>query len=81
MIKNGAYYYTHQTILSPKDAYGELQEYLGVYISDYLTKKYNYNKEDAENLAIELTEKFIETGNFEDATDEYIENFVDKDLK
>lgn len=38
MIKNGAYYYTHQTILSPKDAYGELQEYLGVYISDYLIK-------------------------------------------
>ena len=46
-----------------------------------LNKLLEIIKEDAENLAIELTEKFIETGNFEDATDEYIENFVDKDLK
>ena len=81
MIKDGVIFYATTKDIPPKEAMYELEEYLGVYISNYLREKKNLNQEKANNIATNLCKKFVEKENLYEATDEVIEKFIDNELE
>lgn len=81
MIKNGVIFYATTKNIPLKEAMYELEEYLGVYISNYLREKKNLNQETINDIATNLCKKFIEKENLYEATDEVIEKFVDNELE
>lgn len=63
---------------SPKERFTELDEYIGSIILEIFEKKglpENYD------MIINLTDTFIESADFSQATDEYIVEFIENELK
>ncbi len=64
--------------IAPKDKYDEIQEYIGETIS-------NYEKDNNITISLDIyskiLDKFMENADFSNATDEYIINFFENEIK
>lgn len=63
---------------SPKERFMEMDEYIGSIILEIFEKKglpENYA------MMIDLTDTFLQNADFSKATDEYISNFIENELK
>ena len=69
-------YYDRTT--SPKDKSMEIDEYLATIILEILEKK---GIPENDEMLIDLTDTFLQNADFSQATDEYIINFIENELK
>lgn len=69
-------YYDRTT--SPKDKSMEIDEYVGTIILEILEKK---GITENDEMLIDLTDTFLQNADFSQATDEYIINFIENELK
>lgn len=69
-------YYDRTTSL--KDKSMEIDEYVGTIILEILEKK---GITENDEMLIDLTDTFLQNADFSQATDEYIINFIENELK
>lgn len=69
-------YYDRTT--NPKDKSMEIDEYVGTIILEILEKK---GITENDEMLIDLTDTFLQNADFSRATDEYIINFIENELK
>ena len=69
-------YYDRTT--NPKDKSMEIDEYVGTIILEILEKK---GITENDEMLIDLTDTFLQNSDFSRATDEYIINFIENELK
>lgn len=69
-------YYDRTT--NPKDKSMEIDEYVGTIILEILEKK---GITENDEMLIDLTDTFLQNADFSQATDEYIINFIENELK
>ena len=69
-------YYDRTT--HPKDKSMEIDEYVGTIILEILERK---GITENDEMLIDLTDTFLQNADFSQATDEYIINFIENELK
>ena len=69
-------YYDRTT--NTKDKSMEIDEYVGTIILEILEKK---GITENDEMLIDLTDTFLQNADFSQATDEYIINFIENELK